>query len=685
MFVDAGNPHREPLVKLLHHISVETHRKHDPYEVVLDTVSPLAGGGFTPRLSPEWYRDADCIVFNGSAALEFGKLCDREGMISPDATLIEVSRTYSADTPGHAETSFDRRLHHVSNGRLYPRQTMEAAFTVFPDRRTLVLVGDEDDQGGGALNRMLRSHCESFVDDWNADCDSDSALSFVTIQGSQLEQIFDASRKRQSLRISSLIGDQYDRPIILYGFVWLQGSRYGLPIDYLRDLHSVFKSEEDAIPIATTISDFVQPDAACISVGTTAMSSGDEIVNILLGKQAANSITATDNAVLYCEPNRVLDLAGVVPNDDSSWSIRTDQSEQSTSIEIEHVVSWSDNVLRGNIEELKAQNNVIDKQRIFAILVSCGLALVLVSLTLQTYFRIVAERKLVEQNRLVVESARSMTLGTFCTALAHDLSHPLASILNNTDAALRLSNCDSADVLPTLREILRDINKDNERAGVVLERIVNIVRSGSIRIVPTDPDELLRQVDGIVASRVAQAGVRLECSSIGQLPKLAADPVLLQMMILNVIDNAVTALSRVDDENQSQQTSLRRPQIQLKISLCPQDCKAVCITISDNGPGLRDYTAEQFLEPLFSTSPNGLGLGLSIVKSLAEQQRGTLEIKPNVPQGLVVTLKMPLWSGQVDESDTSLSPVVHVKHARNEAIHDEQSAQSHPDKQYQSV
>ncbi len=154
-----------------------------------------------------------------------------------------------------------------------------------------------------------------------------------------------------------------------------------------------------------------------------------------------------------------------------------------------------------------------------------------------------------------------MTLRFFCTALAHDLSHPLASVMNGTDAALRLSDGATGDALPALREILEDINNDNQRAGVVFERIINIVRSGSVQIVPTDPVELLGQVEGMVASRVAKAGVRLECSSSGRLPMLAADPVLVLMMILNLIDNAVTALSWDDVKNQSQHADLTDPRM----------------------------------------------------------------------------------------------------------------------------
>ncbi len=154
-----------------------------------------------------------------------------------------------------------------------------------------------------------------------------------------------------------------------------------------------------------------------------------------------------------------------------------------------------------------------------------------------------------------------MTLSFFCTALDHDLSHPLASVMNGTDAALRLSDGATGDALPALREIFEDINNDNQRTGVVFERIINIVRSGSVQIVPTDPVELLGQVEGMVASRVAKAGVRLECSSSGRLPMLAADPVLVLMMILNLIDNAVTALSWDDVKNQSQHADLTDPRM----------------------------------------------------------------------------------------------------------------------------
>lgn len=232
--------------------------------------------------------------------------------------------------------------------------------------------------------------------------------------------------------------------------------------------------------------------------------------------------------------------------------------------------------------------------------------------------------------------------------------------MNGTDAALRLSDGATGDALPALREILEDINNDNQRAGVVFERIINIVRSGSVQIVPTDPVELLGQVEGMVASRVAKAGVRLECSSSGRLPMLAADPVLVLMMILNLIDNAVTALSWDDVKNQSQHADLTDPRMGGEISLCPQDAETVCITISDNGPGLGDYTADQFLELLSSTSATGIGLGLPFVESLAEQQGGALETKENVPQGLAVTLKVPSWNEKVEKSATSLPPFVHI-------------------------
>ncbi len=113
--------------------------------------------------------------------------------------------------------------------------------------------------------------------------------------------------------------------------------------------------------------------------------------------------------------------------------------------------------------------------------------------------------------------------------------------------------------------------------------------------------------------------------------------------------------------------------------MCPQDAETVCITISDNGPGLGDYTADQFLELLSSTSATGIGLGLPIVESLAEQQGGALETKENVPQGLAVTLKVPSWNEKVEKSATSLPPFVHITPPRNAALCDEQSARIEPD------
>jgi C4-dicarboxylate-specific signal transduction histidine kinase len=238
-----------------------------------------------------------------------------------------------------------------------------------------------------------------------------------------------------------------------------------------------------------------------------------------------------------------------------------------------------------------------------------------------------AERLLRERQEQLARVGRVSTLGQLAASLAHELDQPLGAILNNAEAARLMLVRQTPDV-SELRAIVDDILADDRRAGAVLDRIRGMVRQRKFesQAVPVEP--LLREVARLVRPLAASQRIALQISCEPGTPAIEGDPVLLQQALLNLGLNAVEAIGDRRDG---------------RIEIRAGEAKAglVEVGLSDNGGGVPEAQFGSLFEPFYTTKREGLGMGLPLVRSIAEQHGGQVRLDNQPGRGLAVYLRLP--------------------------------------------
>jgi two-component system sensor kinase FixL len=225
-------------------------------------------------------------------------------------------------------------------------------------------------------------------------------------------------------------------------------------------------------------------------------------------------------------------------------------------------------------------------------------------------------------------------MGQLAASLAHELGQPLGAILNNVDAAALLLRDDRSANAAELRAIIDDIAADDARAGEVLDRIRAMVRQQRFAVGPVEVPGLIRGVlalaePGLTADRI---GITVFCDP--AVPRVAGDEVLLQQALLNLVSNSADAIrASAGVRQQPGAISIR----------ARRERDSVELAVIDNGGGIEDDIMETVLEPFETTKKDGLGMGLPIVRAIAEQHDGLLRLENDPGRGLTVSLRVPVW------------------------------------------
>lgn len=261
-------------------------------------------------------------------------------------------------------------------------------------------------------------------------------------------------------------------------------------------------------------------------------------------------------------------------------------------------------------------------------------AALIAALVAQSRLRHRAERIVGEQRDQIAHAGRVSMLGQLAASLAHELGQPLGAILNNVEAATLLLRDERSTNAAELREIMADIAADDARAGAVLDRIRAMVRRQRFAVEPVDVPDLIRGVLALVEPGLAADRIQIGVFCDPGLPRVAGDAILLQQALLNLVGNSADAI-RMSKE------ARREPgAITLRAR---RDGDAVELAVIDNGGGLGETMLETALEPFETTKQDGLGMGLPIVRAIAEQHEGTLRLDNAPGQGLTARLRVPTW------------------------------------------
>lgn len=242
----------------------------------------------------------------------------------------------------------------------------------------------------------------------------------------------------------------------------------------------------------------------------------------------------------------------------------------------------------------------------------------------------VAEVARDEENRHLSEQIaqldRQRSLGEMSASLGHELNQPLTAILTNAQVArrgLRGGRFQTEQLIEFLDKIIHN----TQRASQIIERIRGFIRPATSRNEPVDLHLMVCEVAELVAAEARSHKVKLVFSEQSLPLWVAGDPIQISQIVLNVLRNAIEALKQV-------------AQREIQIECLRADGRAI-LRIRDSGPGLTPELLAQVGKPFFTTKPTGLGMGISISRSIAAQHGGTLSIANAETGGTLVELILP--------------------------------------------
>ena len=226
--------------------------------------------------------------------------------------------------------------------------------------------------------------------------------------------------------------------------------------------------------------------------------------------------------------------------------------------------------------------------------------------------------------------ARITTMGELAASLAHELNQPLTAILSNAQAAQRFLNAEPAD-LEEVCEILKDIVKDNSRASEVIHRLRALARKEEPEFVPLELAAVIREVVTLIHSDAILHNFRVSCEFSAELPSTRGDRVQLQQVLLNLLLNAFDAMT---DCSQDHRVVLVRAEA--------DGAAMVRVTVRDHGCGLTSDKLGKIFQPFYTTKRDGLGMGLSISRSIVEAHGGRLWAENNSDSGATFYFTVPV-------------------------------------------
>jgi signal transduction histidine kinase len=260
-------------------------------------------------------------------------------------------------------------------------------------------------------------------------------------------------------------------------------------------------------------------------------------------------------------------------------------------------------------------------------------SLLIIGLVVQRARRKRAEAEAAVQRGQLVHAQRVTAVGELAATLAHEINQPLGAIVSNAEAARRL--LDPAEPKRTdLLETLDDIIDDGQRASEVIRRLRAMLRTGTIEQKPCDVNGLIGEVLRFLDADLARAGISTELRLRPGLPPVRGDAIQLQQVILNLALNAEAAMADGADEPR-----------RLTVETAEGAAGTVEVSVRDTGVGVKEGDLERIFKPFVTTKVAGLGMGLSISRSIVEAHGGTIRAERNADRGLSVQVELPGGAG----------------------------------------
>ncbi|WP_298727246.1 PAS domain S-box protein [uncultured Ferrovibrio sp.] len=242
--------------------------------------------------------------------------------------------------------------------------------------------------------------------------------------------------------------------------------------------------------------------------------------------------------------------------------------------------------------------------------------------------RHVAERRVQELTTELVHVSRLNAMGQFSSSLAHELNQPLTAIMNYTEAARQLLANAKIEVPPRVLEFIEKASGQADRAGQIIRRLRSFVEKGAVERAPEHLNKVVEEASMLatVGSRVD--GIKVTLDLPADLPPVYIDKIQIQQVVVNLVRNAIEVLRRAE----------RR---ELVIKVTKHDNGDQEVTISDTGPGIPPEIADQLFKPFVTTKKDGMGIGLSISRSIIDGHGGRIWVENNPGGGATFRFILP--------------------------------------------
>jgi len=241
-----------------------------------------------------------------------------------------------------------------------------------------------------------------------------------------------------------------------------------------------------------------------------------------------------------------------------------------------------------------------------------------------------SERRYSEIQTALAHANRVATMGQLSASIAHEVNQPLTGVATHAQAAMRWLSRDSPK-LDEVRMSLECVATDVKRASDVIGRIRAMVRKGPQRKEDLEINAAIREVIGLARGELAKSGVSVATALADDLPRIDGDRVQLQQVLLNLMINGIEAMEAIE-------TGSRR----LLIRSGQAEPGVLVVAVHDTGPGLDPAHLKRVFEAFYTTKPDGLGMGLSICRSIVEAHGGHLWAAANPPRGTIFQFTLPV-------------------------------------------
>jgi PAS domain S-box-containing protein len=229
----------------------------------------------------------------------------------------------------------------------------------------------------------------------------------------------------------------------------------------------------------------------------------------------------------------------------------------------------------------------------------------------------------------LAHASRMTTMGELTASLAHEVNQPITAAVNGASTCVRWLTRDNPD-LGEAREAAAGAIRNAKRAADIINRIRSILKKGDSKRELADVNELIREMIALLRSETNRYSIPVRAELNADLPKVMADPVQVQQVVMNLIMNGIDAMRDIDQT--------RELAIQSRLA----EDQQLMISISDTGVGLPPQQKDKIFDAFFTTKPHGIGMGLRISRSIVESHGGRLWAADNSPHGAIFSFTLPI-------------------------------------------